>query len=164
MLCNGGSMDRRPWRPFSRAVGMLALACACAPALADVANERKQAAGMVFYVGIVPAAIVQAHSPGHPERAMHGGASSGSSQYHVMAAIFDARTGTRISDAEVRARVESVGLGGEEKALEPMAIANLMTYGNFFEMSGKGAFRIVLHVRRPGAPRIVDVQFDHRHR
>jgi hypothetical protein len=143
---------------------MLALACACAPTLADVANERKQAAGMVFYMGIVPAAIVQSHPPGHPERAMHGGVPSGSSQYHVMVAIFDAKTGRRIPDAEVRARVESVGLGGEEKALEPMPIANLMTYGNFFDMSGKGAFRIVLHVRRPGAPRIVDVQFDHRHR
>ena len=148
-----------------RTLWALALAAAAGAARADVVNESRQVAGMTFYLGIVPAEIVRGHPPGHPERDMHKGAPSGRAKYHVMVAIFDAQTGARIADAEARARVESVGLmSGQEKALEQMPIANAMTYGNFFDMAGKGAFRVKLRVRRPGEGRPVEVRFEHAHR
>lgn len=158
-------MSRRRGAILPRAVWLLALALAPGAALADITNESRQVAGMTFYLGIVPAEIVQGHPPGHPERDMHKGARSGRSKYHVVVAIFDAKTGDRIDDAEVRARVESVGvMSGQEKALEPMPIANAMTYGGFFDMAGTGTFRINLQVRRRGEPGPVEVRFEHAHR
>lgn len=157
-------MNRTVAALLRRAISLLALAAASGAAFADIVNESRSVAGLTFYLGIVPAQIVQGHPPGHPEREMHKGAQSGASKYHVMVAIFDAKTGARAADAEVKARVESLGLGGQEKTLEPMAIANAMTYGNFFDMSGKGTFRIILQVRRPGEPRPIEVRFEHSHR
>jgi len=157
--------SRGPGPPLlARALCMLALAAPGA-ALADIVNESRQVGGMIFYLGIVPAEVVLAHPPGHPEREMHKGAPSGPSKYHVMVAIFDARAGARITDAQASARVESIALmRGEEKTLEPMPIAGAMTYGNYFDMAGRGAFRINLHVRRPGRERPVEVRFEHAHR
>lgn len=160
-------MSGRRGAILRRAIRLAALALALSggPALADLVNESRQAGGMTFYLGVVPAEIVQGHPPGHAERDMHKGPPSGASKYHVMVAIFDAKTGERVTDAEVRARVESVGLmQGQEKALEPMPIANAVTYGNFFDMSGRGTFRINLRVRRPGKDRPVEVRFEHVHR
>jgi hypothetical protein len=154
----------KPIAALLHAVCLLALAVSPA-ALADLLNQTRQVAGMRFHFGIVPAEIVQKHQPGHPEREMHKGAPSGSSQYHVMVAIFDAKSGARITDAAVKARVESVGpMSGQDKPLEPMLIADAMTYGNFFDMAGKEAFRIVLEVRRPGEPGAAIVRFEHKHR
>ena len=142
-----------------------ALAVAISPvALADIVNESRQVAGMTLHLGIVPAEIVRQHPRGHVERDMHKGTPSGRSEYHVMVAIFDAKSGVRITDAAVMARVEGIGLSGQEKRLEPMSIAGAMTYGNFFDMSGKGTFRIVLQVQRSGETRATEVRFEHAHR
>jgi hypothetical protein len=52
----------------------------------------------------------------------------------------------------------------EQKALEPMVIAGTITYGNYFRMAGRGAFRIGVEVRRPGETRATTVQFMHQNR
>jgi hypothetical protein len=115
-------------------------------------------------LGIVPAETIRARPEDYAEFKMHGGVPSGKSMYHVMVAVFDANTGLRVTDAQVRARVEDVGLTSEEKKLEPMQIAGALTYGNFFRMAGQGTFRITVQIRRPGATRAIEMQFEHRHR
>jgi hypothetical protein len=133
-------------------------------ALADAAKETKSAAGLNVDLGIVPAETIRARPEDYAEFKMHGGVPSGKSMYHVMVAVFDANTGLRVTDAQVRARVEDVGLTSEEKKLEPMQIAGALTYGNFFRMAGQGTFRITVQIRRPGATRAIEMQFEHRHR
>ncbi|HUL92742.1 MAG TPA: hypothetical protein VLV56_10375 [Burkholderiales bacterium] len=127
-------------------------------ALAHVTDETQSAAGLKVNLGIVPAESIRG-----AERRMHGGVPSGKSIYHVMVAIFDAKTGARVADAQVRARVEEVGLTREEKALEPMQVANALTYGNFFRMAGQGTFRVTVQIRLPGTTRATELQFEHRH-
>jgi hypothetical protein len=127
-------------------------------ALAHVSNESQSAAGVTVELGIVPAENLRG-----AERQMHGGVPSGKGVYHVMVAVFDAKTGARVADAQVRARVEEVGLTKEEKALEPMQLANAVTYGNFFRMAGQGTFRITVQIRRPGTTRMTELQFQHQH-
>lgn len=58
----------------------------------------------------MPAEIAKGQPSGHPEGAMHGGTPAGAHEYHVVIAIFDAASGTRISDASVRAKVSGLGL------------------------------------------------------
>jgi hypothetical protein len=142
----------------------IALAAVPSAALADVGNETKSAAGLRVDLGIVPAETIRARPEEYAEYKMHGGVPSGKSMYHVMVAIFDAGTGARIADAQVRARVEEVGLTSEDKKLEPMQIAGALTYGNFFRMAGQGTFRITLQIRQPSTTRAIEMQFEHKHR
>jgi len=95
---------------------------------------------------------------------MHGGTPIGAHEYHVVVAIFDAGSGARISDARETAKVSGLGLSGPEKALEPMAIANTITYGGFFELPGADLYTVSVTVRRPGAQArvILDFRYDHR--
>ena len=141
----------------------IVLSIAPSAALAHVSNETKSAAGLNVDLGIVPAETLRGRPEEEAVRKMHGGVPSGRSMYHVMVAIFDAKTGQRVTDAQVKARVEEVGLTREEKALEPMQVANAVTYGNFFRMAGQGTFRITVQIRQPGTTRAVELQFEHKH-
>lgn len=142
----------------------IAFAIVPSAALADAGNETKSAAGLKVDLGIVPAETIRGRPEEYAEYKMHGGVPSGKSMYHVMVAIFDSDTGARITDAQVRARVEEVGLTSEDKKLEPMRLAGAVTYGNFFRMAGQGTFRITVQIRRPGTTRAIEMQFEHRHR
>ena len=94
---------------------------------------------------------------------MHGGAPLARGQYHVMVALFDAKTGARISDAQVDAVVAGVGAKGWSVPLQTMSIANAITYGNYFYMTGEGPWRIDLQIRRPGSTRAIAARFEHKH-
>ncbi|HXZ55460.1 MAG TPA: hypothetical protein VEH03_08405 [Burkholderiales bacterium] len=130
---------------------------------AHVSDETQTAAGLKVELGIVPAETLRGRPEEDAVRQMHGGVPSGKSMYHVMVAIFDARTGQRVTSAQVRARVEEVGLTSEERALQPMQVANAVTYGNFFRMAGSGTFRITVQIRLPDTTRMTELRFEHRH-
>jgi hypothetical protein len=144
-------------------LGWIAFALAPSVAFAHISNESQSVAGLKVEFGVVPAEALRGRPEEQAVRQMHGGVPSGRAMYHVMVAIFDAKTGARITDAQVRARVEEVGLTREEKALEAMQAAGAVTYGNFFRMAGQGTFRVTVQVRLPGTTRMTELQFEHRH-
>ena len=115
--------------------------------------------GIAVYLGVVPAAMIQGHPKGHPEQAMHGGLPRGRHAYHVMAAVFDATSGERISDATIEARVAPLGLAGSTRVLESMRIAETVTYGNYFAMPDPGRYRIVFSINLPGADKPIVMEF-----
>lgn len=141
---------------------LLLVLSAVGAAAAD-AGDRKVVGGVLIYMGILPAEMIRGHPAEHPETSMHGGKPKASNQYHVMVALFDAKTLERISDARVSARVAEVGLAGDEKPMEAMNIADTITYGNYFRMAGHGPFRISLIIRIPGEPHEIKADFEHRH-
>jgi hypothetical protein len=145
------------------ASALLLLSSLAGSALADSGSDSKTVGNVTIYLGVLPVEMVRGHPSAHPEASMHGGPPTGSGQYHVIVALFDAKTGTRITKADVTARVSEIGLSGEEKKLEPMAIADTETYGNYFRMGGRGPFRIRLAIRVPGQPREIAAEFEHRH-
>jgi hypothetical protein len=124
----------------------------------------KTAGGLAVYLGVVPAEIVKGHPSGHAERAMHGGTPPGRHQYHVVAALFDAATGARVSNASVTAQVSGVGLSRSTKKLELMEIAGTTTYGEFFNFPGSDLYTIRLTIQREGDSRavVLDFKYDHR--
>ena len=134
--------------------------------MAVAANDApyKLAGGLVVYIGVVPAEIVKGHPSQHAEKTMHGGAPKGAHQYHVVAAIFDATTSARVSDAAVTAQIFGLGLSGTKKKLDPMQIANTVTYGGFFDLPGRDLYTIGLTIERPGQPKPVSVEFKYDHR
>lgn len=132
-------------------------------AAADTGSDMKIVGNIRIYLGLLPSEMVRGHPNDHPEGSMHGGAPRTSGEYHVMIAVFDAKTGSRIENADISARVSEIGLGGEEKKLEPMQIAGTVTYGNYFPMAGKGPFRIRITVHIPGQAQEITTEFEHRH-
>src|SRR3974390_2942013 len=153
-------MFARSLTVFWQIVSFLLITAGATLAHADSSNYNKVVDGVAIYIGVVPGEIIRGHPKEHPEGAMHGGVGSTGSTYHLMVALFDAKTGDRITDAEVRARGTPVGMSTEDKKLETMTIADAVTYGNFFVMSGSGPFRIALQIRRPNAPRTIEAQFE----
>jgi hypothetical protein len=111
----------------------------------------------------MPAEMIRGHPAEHTESSMHGGPAAASGDYHVLIALFDAKSGARITGASVTARVSEVGYEGSEKTLEPMEIAGTETYGNYFPMPGHAPVRIEVAIRLPGQSREIRAHFGHRH-
>lgn len=126
-------------------------------------DQSATAGGVTVYLGVVPAEIVKGLAAGGTtERPMHGHIPKGAHEYHVMAAVFDATTGERVSDAKVTAQISGLGLSGSSKPLEPMQIAGTTTYGAFFDLPGFDIYAVKLTVERGGAkPVTLDFKYDH---
>lgn len=131
-------------------------------AAAEPTELQKSVDDLTVYLGVMPAQMIHGHEPGHPERLMHGGVPKGKNHYHVMVAVFEKPSGRRVTEAKVRARVGEVGMAGDNKVLEPMVIAEAMTFGNYFTMAGPRPYEITVSIQRPGAQRPVEVKFVHR--
>lgn len=141
---------------FVFALAGIVLGVAVAAPAADTAY-RRVVDGVAIYFGILPAELVRGHPQEHPEGQMHGGVPVG--ENHIMVALFEDKTGKRITRAEVTATITGPGNFKAEKKLEPMVIAGATTYGNYFSMLGPGPYRIVVRIRVPGAGRDIEAVF-----
>lgn len=134
-------------------------------AFADNAWNHRSAAGLEVYLGVTPAALVlRAHPQCHAEAEMHDGAPRGAHAQHVMVAIFDAETGERVEDANVEARVTPLGLASVMRPLEPMSIADTVSYGNYFTMRGDGLYQIRIAIDQSGSAPSAVTEFSYQHR
>lgn len=119
--------------------------------------------GLTVYLGVIPAALIQGHAADHAEAEMHDGVPRGRYAYHITVAVFDSVSGERVEDAQVRARVTPPGLAPVERNLEPMPIADTVTYGNYFTMRDDGPHRIRIEIRSDDADEPVVAEFTHDH-
>jgi hypothetical protein len=130
------------------------------PIVAAEIGGAKTAGGLTISVGVVPAEIVKGQHPAGPQ--VHGRVPKGAHEYHLVVAVFDAATSARITDAKVTAKVSGLGLSGPQKTLEPMKIADTITYGAFFTLT-PDLYTIRVMVERPGSQAVtVEFKYDHR--
>jgi hypothetical protein len=152
---------------FSRYLGIVVVLLATAvvaygPARAASGGETKSAAGLTVYLGVVPAELVKGPGPHSADRPMHGGSPRGSHEHHIVIAVYDSTTNARIEDATVTAKVSGLGLSGPQKTLEPMKIADTITYGAFFNLTAD-LYTIRVTVQRSSSqPVVLDFKYDHR--
>jgi hypothetical protein len=111
---------------------------------------------------VIPAKDLRSYPKGSPEAAMGGGIRKGKNAHHLMVALFEGQSMERITDAQVTVRVREVGLGWASKHLEPLTIADALTYCNFFTFSRHALYTIVIEVRRPGSSAAVTTEFEYR--
>lgn len=135
-------------------IGIVAVLVALARPLTE---NGRSAGGLTAYLDVMPAAIVKG------QQTMHGGTTKGPHEYHIVAAISDTASATRVSDATVMAKVSGLGLLGREAKLEPMNIVDMATYGGFFYLPGVDVYTIRLTIQRPGSQQtaILDFNYDH---
>lgn len=129
------------------------------PANAAGDGSYQRAAGIEVYIGVVPAEITKGHEPTQPKGPMHGGVPEGIYRFHLVAAVFDANTGERITDAAVTAQVVRQGQASPKTTLEPMTIAGTITYGGYIGLAGPGSYTIGLAIKRPGMREGVSLRF-----
>lgn len=133
-------------------------------ASASVEESYRTRDGVAAYLGVLPAQAVRGHRPGHPERQMHGGPPGGPHDYHLVVALFDAATGARIGDAQVRAAVSGLGhVGKTWIRLDPMTIADTVTYGGYVTLPGRDRYVIEIEVVRVGQANPGRLEFVYRH-
>lgn len=118
---------------------------------------HSSAGGIEIYYGILPAELVLGHEM------EHGGSKAARGAHHLIVAVFNSATGKRVTDAEVEATVEPLGLAVETKKLEPMTINQTVTYGNYFRMPDLVPYRITIRVRPPGVEDWIETKFEYRH-
>lgn len=140
-----------------------ALLFAYAAAYAEVLVQPVRKDGLVIYYGILPAEMVELKEL-EPGTHMKPSSARGAGTHHVVIALFDEATGKRLSNASVQARVEPLGGAVQEKTLEPMQIADTVTFGNFFRMDADMPYVIHLRIRRnDGHSPEVEVALPYRH-
>lgn len=151
-------------RIASVAVLGLALLSITAPAFGQSDDNYQVVGDVAAYLGVMPAAIVGQHPAGHPELTMHGGPPPGKHAHHIVIALFDKPSGTRIEDAQVTASVYGLGyVGGTRLALEAMPIEGVITYGGFVTLPNRDLYTIEIEVRRPGQTTATKVKFAYDH-
>ena len=155
--------SRRRWA-FAFCVLLAGSAAGIVAVAAAEADQSRIVDGLAVYLGVLPSELIAGHLPGHPEEAMHGGVPAGRDSHHVLVAVFDAASGARLGDLDVEARISELGLAGTRKALEPMAIADTVTYGNYFKMPAGRQYRIAVDIHRPGASGPLRAEFSYEHR
>lgn len=141
-----------------------AAAPAAAPgpvAKASADPNQKTVGGIEMHLGFTPAEALREFPKDSVERTMHGGIPSGSGYYHVNVSLIDAATQNPIGDAQVDIRLEQPGLTSAWVLLEPMAVGPA-SYGNFLKPSRKASYVVTVRVRKSGATRTVEAQFNHR--
>ncbi|MGA0565039.1 hypothetical protein ACO2RV_21560 [Ancylobacter sp. VNQ12] len=128
--------------------------------VASADDGYRSADGLAVYLGIVPASVVRGHPISHAESTMHGSAGTARHQQHIVVAVFNAQSGARVENAQVSARVGGLGHVGEQSVqLDPMKIANTITYGGFVTLPGNDRYKIVVVITIPGRSRPVSVTF-----
>ena len=123
-------------------------------------GQQKTVDGVSVYMGVLPAEMLLGHPKGHHEREMHGGVPAGINRYHVVVALFDAASGRRVTEAQVKIGGASIGMAASRKKAEPMLVNNVTTYGTYITLPGPGPYKIQVEIRRPGSDKVLEVEFD----
>jgi len=112
-------------------------------ATANDSERHKTVDGMSVYFGIVLAQLIHGHGN------MHSATDNrdGDYTYHILIALFDNKSGKRITDAKIKATVTPLGMKGKSRKLEPMH-GDLVSYGNYFTMPEATPYRISVEIQR----------------
>jgi hypothetical protein len=113
-------------------------------------SQHKIVEGVAIYIGVIPAELIKGYPKAHPESEMHGGVPVSEAQYHIVLALFDAKTVARITNVQAA-----------KKTLEPMLIANTISYGNYFQLSGQGEHRIQIEISGVHTGQTIHATFEH---
>ena len=150
-----------------KCLGIIALTLAAGLALPGAAAEeatfRQTVGAYSVYLAVMPRELITGPALVEPDSTRIFQQAAPRDTHHVMVSIFESRTGRRITDATVAARVAALGFSGEKKALEPTAFAGSVLYTSLFPMIGRGPFRVDVEFRVPSTAQAGQLRFYFTH-
>lgn len=139
------------------AMAFFVLALAAEHAVPSLAAEtftyRKTAGEFSVYLAVMPGELVSGPQPAPEPGATLFQPPTAQDTHHVMVSIFEYRTGRRVTNAAVEARVAALGFSGIKKPLEATTVAGAPVYAGLFPMQGRGPFRVDVELHAPSAQR-----------
>lgn len=139
-------------------LALLLLSISLAPA-APRATHQKTVDGIIVNIGIVPAGKAVAF-PGEAEK--HGARQPSGAQ-HLVVSLSDAKTGARISGAEVSIEVKDPRGKVEKKTLTEATTAGVPDYSGMFTFGWSGKYAIKVIVKPKGSKRSVTARLSWTH-
>ena len=120
--------------------------------------------GVTAYIGLVPAEIIKGLTmSAAAERGLRGHMPRRPHEYQILAALFNAANGERISDAVVSVELSRPGSQNSRQKLTPTQIEGAATYGGVIDLPAFDLYSLKLTVERPGAsPTLFQFKYDHR--
>jgi len=146
------------------AAGLAAAAPSSWPNPPEEAGFRQDVAGFTVYLAVMPAPVLTGPAPPvEPGASPFRRPPAARDTHHVMVSIFESRSGRRMTDARVEARVAALGFSGEKRMLKPTSVAGAQVYSGVFPMIGRGPFRVDVEFQVPGEERLQHVRFYFTH-
>ena len=130
-----------------------------APSGAAPGTREANVDGIRVNLGLMSAEKMRAFARGSVEASMHGGVPSGSGYHHITIRLSDAAKGTPIAGAQVEVEVTQAASGTQKVVLEPMAINNAPSYGNYLRLASTAPAGYTVRIRRPGSKTYVEAKF-----
>lgn len=153
-----------PWAWLVGAVlviGMLVIGFVVQPQteqLQETGVERHQVVDDIsVYLGVLPIQMAENESD---ELKLPANVYKKKQRYYVLFALFDAKNGKRIVDADVKASVQTLGgLDFSEKSMEPIHIEKMISYGNYFHMADQDRYKIQASIKPHGKGEPISATF-----
>ena len=83
-------------------IAMAMLIIAARPAAGGFSDSTsRHAGGLTVDLAVIPASFVLGHSPEQTGQGMHGGRPTSRYSHHLIVAVFDSQSGSRVTDATV---------------------------------------------------------------
>ncbi len=140
------------------------LALSVGPLRAQDSGSYQVVGSIAAYLGTMPAEIVAGHPKSHPEPLMHGGPPASPHAEHIIVALFEDPSGTRIENAAVTATISGLGhVAAAPITLDPMLIAGVITYGGYITFPGTDTYSIDLQISTPDNPKVTAISFKYEH-
>lgn len=127
---------------------LIVLFFAAGQALADDSPRHRLIDGINIYTGVLPAEVM-----GGNDKGMHAVIPYEHS-FHLITALFDEKSGDRISDAVIVASLKGMDVI-ETKKLGQMPTVGVSTYGNYFMLPPLGNYSITLQITIPDREAII---------
>lgn len=122
--------------------------------------QTKVVSGFTFYYGIVKAATVREHPPGHSEAAMHEGPPASLASYHIVLTLFETASNKRVVDARVAVRLGRLNTPGAAwQPMDAMRDTGSESFGRYVELPDAGRYRIDFQVNTATTPKPVTARF-----
>ena len=116
---------------------------------AETFTYRESAGEFSVYLAVMPGELVSGPRPAPDPGATPFQPPAARDTHHVMVTIFEARSGRRLTNAAVEARVAALGFSGVKKPLANALVIGEQVYAALFPMQGRGPFRVDVGFQLP---------------
>jgi len=130
-------------------------------ALAKHSHQHIKAMGLDVYLAVMPAEMIGGHQKDHPESQMHQeNRLDTTAQFHISVGVIEEKSGYRVEDLLISARIITNNYRGPSKLLENMMMSGKHSYGNYFLIPGSGAYQVEVKIQHKNREDALIVTFE----